>query len=102
MSTPKPNALPSDAVRTQIRHLPDFFHQNGMIVAKETFSAFGPNEQAWYQPLPENLLPQVIKTYQAITALYAAGFAVVPPPHKALQNPNEIAEDVKPSDNTKS
>lgn len=99
MPNDKPNSLPSDAVRTQIRHLPDFFHQNGMIVAKETFSAFGPNEPVWYQPLPEAILPQVIKTYQAINSLYEAGFAVVPPPHRSLQNPNAIAEDVKPSNN---
>lgn len=97
MSSNNTQSLPSDAVRTQIRHLPDFFHQNGMIVARETFAAFGPNEQVWYQPIPDALLPQVIKTYQAILVLYESGFAVVPPPHKSLQDPNKIAEDVLPT-----
>lgn len=76
--------LPDDAIKCKVKDMPDYFHQNNLIVAKETFANFDRNSKAWYQRIPDDLLPVVIKLYEDIHKLYKAGFAMVPPPNNSL------------------
>lgn len=82
--------LPDDAITCKVKEMPDYFHQNNLVVAKETFANFDQNSKGWYQKIPDHLLPLVIKLYSDIHKLYEAGFAIVPPPNGSLQNIEEL------------
>lgn len=83
--------LPPDAIKCMVKDLPDYFHQNNLIIAKETFVSFDRYSQAWYQPIPDDLLLLIIKLYSDINKVHSAGFAIVPPPHNSLQNIEAIS-----------